>query len=268
MSDIMTSALAGAAGGAAGAGLAWIAGRLLGGQPKWLPILPVLGIGIALAIVRSVEPSFGRQLMAEVDQLPSVQALKAHYPADYETLRSRVEATTPGAGADDVRAVTSGVFADVVRRQLPKADAESMYALQQVARSYAAALRDVDAQGCLDMMEGKGAPPSLTTVRRAEVEQKDMAATARILVQTATTPAPPASPMAFEEFLRLSSAALATLPDREQEVTIAILKEEREPSTPEERRTMCDFNLALVDQLLVLPPAEGGAKIRAMLAAN
>lgn len=268
MNPILTSALSGAAGAAAGAGIAWLVGRLLRRRPGWLPILPVLGIGIALAIARSLQPSFGDRLMVEMDDLPSVQALKAHYPADYEALRSSVRGLPADARADDVRARTAEVFARVLRRQIPKADAESIYALQQVTRSYSAALRDVDARGCVAMMEGDSAPPTIAEVRRPDIERADMSATARVLIQTATKPAPPPTPMPFEDLLRLSAAALATLPERDQDVTIAILREERDPRTPEENRIMCDFNLALTDQLLALPPREGGAKIRAMMAMN
>jgi hypothetical protein len=266
MSSILTSALTGAAGGMAGAGVAWIVGRLLGRRPAWLNLLPIVAIGVALAIVRSLQPSFGDRLMASLDELPSVQALKAYYPADYETLRSKAAAFPAGGAPEDARALTAGVFATVLQRQFPKADAASTYGLQQVTRAYAGALHGVDARGCYDMMEGKGAPPSLARVRTTEIERKDMESTTRFLVQTATKPARPATPMEFDELLRISSAALATMPDADQDVAIAVLREERDPRTPEEYRIMCAFNLALTDQLLAMTPTVGGEKLRAMQA--
>lgn len=266
MSSILMSALAGAAGGAAGAAVASAIGRMLGRQPQWLVVLPVIGIGIALAAARSLQPSFGDRLMAGLDDLPSVQALKAHYPSDYETLRSRVSAFSGAGGPDEAGALTSGVFAGVLRRQLPKADAESVHALQYVVRDYATALQPIDAAGCVAMMDGKGSPPALANVRTTEIERRDMEATARVLVQTATKPAAAAKPMSFDELVRFSSAALATMTDKDQDVAIAVLRQERDPRTPEENRIMCAFNLALADQLLALGPAVGGEKIRAMQA--
>lgn len=264
MDSILMSALAGAAGGAAGAGIAWLVGRVRGRQPKWLAILPVIGIGIALAAARSLQPSLGERVMTGIDELPSVEALKTYYPEDYDTLRSKVIAYTGAGGPDGMRIITAGVFSEVLRRQSPKADAQSVYGLRLVTRGYAGALRDVDARGCFDMMEGKAAPPSLAKVSTSALEAQDMEATTRLLVQTATKPAAPAAPMSFDELLGLSSAALATLPDKDQDVAITVLREERDPRTPEEDRIMCAFNLAFADQLLALTPAVGGEKMRAM----
>jgi hypothetical protein len=266
MSPMLVSALAGAAGGVVGAGLAWLVERILGRQPRWLPGLPVFAIGIALGVVHVLRPTFGDRLMAGIDQFPSVQALKAHYPDDYDALRAKARAFAVGGTPDDARALTAGVFATVLRRQLPKMDAESIYALQKVTRAYAGALRDVDARGCYDMMEGERAPPTLAKVRTTEMDREDMEATTRILVQTATRPAAPATPMTFDELLHMSSAALATMPERDQDVAITVLREERNPRTPEEHRIMCAFELALADEFLALGPAAGGEKMRAMQA--
>ena len=266
MSSILISALAGAAGGAVGAGLAWVIGRALGRRPAWLTILPVLGIGIALTAARGLQPSFGDRLMAGMDDLPSVQALKAHYPRDYEKLRAQVAAITDRSAPEEMGALTANVFATVLQRQFPKADAESTYAFQRVVQDYAVALQPVDAAACVAMTEGNGPPPALAKVRTAEIERKDMDATTRVLVQTATRPAAAAKPMSFDELVRISSAALATMPDKDQDVAITVLREERDPRTPDENRIMCAFNLALADQLLSLGPVAGGEKFRAMQA--
>jgi hypothetical protein len=266
MSSILVSAALGAAGGMAGAGVAWVVGRVLGRSPSWLLMLPVVGIGIALAIARSLQPSVGDRLMAELDGLSSVQTLKTHYPADYEILRSRAVAFPQDGGSHEAHALTANVFARVLGRELPKADDASVHGLYQVTRAYAGALRDVDARGCYDMMEGKGAPPTLAKIEIAEIEKADMKATTRLLVQTATKPAPPARPMSFDELVGISGAALATMPHEDQDVALSVLREERDPRTPEENRIMCAFELAVADQLLALGPVAGGAKIRAMQA--
>lgn len=266
MDPMLMNVMFGAAGGAAGAGIAWLIGRAMGRRPAWLALAPAVGIGIAIAVSRSLQPSFGDELVARLDELPTVRALRAHYPADYRDLESKIRGLPDGAKPADVERTTAEAFASVLQRQLPKADAEHMYALHRVIRDYAGALRTTDPAACVRVTEGTASPMSFAAARSPDLVRRDMEATAQILIQSATRPSAAPAPMSFDELLRFSSAAMATLPDRDQDLAIAVLQSERDPQTAEEARVMCAFNLALSDRFLALPPAEGGAKIRAMLA--
>lgn len=263
MNSILMGALAGAVGGLVGAGVAWIAARFLRRTPKWLPIVPALFAVAAVSLARAQQPNLGDQMMAGLDKTATVQALKTHYPKDYQRLETRVR----GASApSDAGAAFAEIFADVMMRQRPLADAEQSYALFQVSLDEGRALRRIDPMGCALFLDGRGAPASLAKVLTPRMQARDEKVAAQVLAQAATKPAALSAPMPLDDLIALSVEAVATLPDADQKQVAAIFTDERDPQTPEEGRVMCDFNIARAEAILARPKPVAGAMVRAIWA--
>jgi len=260
------AALAGAAGGAVGAGVTWGLSRVLRSQPKWLTAVPIAFAILAVSLVRNLEPGPGEQAMAALDESPTIQALKAHYPDDYAKLAAKVRAVAATASPQEANALVGGVLNDVLMRQRAKADTSSARALYAVTRMEGQALRAVDPAACAAFLDGKDASATLDKVLTPEIVARDREATSRLLVQTATTPAPPAAGLPTDQLVKLSMEAVSTLPGADQDVAIAVLKAARSPANPEENRVMCDFNLALTGAILSRPAPVAGELVRGLWA--
>jgi hypothetical protein len=147
-------------------------------------------------------------------------------------------------------------------RQRGKANAESARSLYEVNRMEGRALRTADAAACAAFLDGRDASMALGKVLTPEIVKRDREASAGVLIQTATAPAPPAAAMTVDQLAKLSMEAVSTLPDADQDIAIDVLKTERAPATADEHRVMCDFSLALADTILSRPPAEAGELVR------
>jgi hypothetical protein len=262
----LVAALAGAAGGAVGAGVVWGLSRVLGKQPKWATFVPIACAMAAVALVRNLEPTPGEQAMAALDESATIQALRTHYPEDYAKLATRVHAVAASAGHEEASGVVSGVLSDVMARQRAKANVESARGLYAITRMEGQALRAADPAACAAFMDGRDASTALGKVLTPDIVARDREAAAGLLVQTAEAPAPLAAAMPMDQLLKLSMEAVSTMPDTDQDLAIAVLKASRNPATPEENRVMCDFNLALADAILSRPPAVAGGFVRGLWA--
>lgn len=264
--SIVVAAVAGAVGGLIGAGIARLLEKRLGRQPRWLLALPI-GVAIfAASLARAMQPDPIDLVMADLD--PTIQVIREHYPDSYRELEARLRAIPASGSADAYRAAVAGVVGDLIVKQRGKADAESSYALHAAMRAEGAALAKVDAPACAAFLDGRDASRALAQVMTPELEAQDTQATSRLLAQAATKPATPSAPMSIDDLTKLSWAALSTLADKDQDLVVAMLREERLPATAVEHRVMCDFNLALADHILARPVAEGGALVRAIWAMN
>lgn len=262
MNPILMAALFGAAGAAIGSGAAWAAGKMLGRQPGWLKLIPAFCVVFAVALGRVFQPTAQDRLMAQIDELPTVRAIKAHYPNDY----SRLEAGVRNARSDaDAGRAADEVLGAVLVRQRAQADAESAVSLYEVTRAEGRALQKSDPEGCAAFMEGRPAP-GLSGVQTPELRAQDRNASAKLLEQTALRPAPPAKPMAIEDLTPLGAQAIAAFPEAKQNLVISLLKSGRTPQAGAESQATCDFNLALADVILARPRLEAGALVRSMWA--
>lgn len=259
----LMAAVAGAVGAGLGMVVAWGLEKTLKRRPQWLTYLPVVFVAATVGLAQGLQPAFAADVTTAVDTAPAVQSLKTYYPEEYRRLATEIRAAS--GAPDRVRAAVAAAVGGVVFRQRPKADAEASYALYEVARLEGGLLKPSDPEGCAAFMDGKGAP-GLGKVLTDEVRTKDEAATQRLLAQTATHPAAPATPMVMDDLVKLSSEALSTLPEAEQDLAISVLQSEKDPATPEENRAMCDFHLALADTILSRPPAVAGTIIRSLWA--
>lgn len=265
MGGVLVAAAWGAGGGILGAALAWAFAKALKRRPGWLSALPVVCIAVAVVIGRGQQPRMEEQVLAQLNDLPSVRAIKTYYPDDYNRLAAQVRALSVQSSPAEAQSAVGDVLAMVVTRQRPKANAESALGLYKVTRAEGDALRRISPSECAAFMDGRPAP-SLARAMTPEIEAQDFAAAARLLEQTAKRPEPPAMAMADHELLALGSEALAMLTDVEQDVVIRVLKSEADPATREEARIMCDFNLALADVIIARPDA--GTLVRRLWAAQ
>ena len=200
-----------------------------------------------------------------LDRVPTVQVLKRLYPRDYASLRAAV---LQARNIDEGNAALGKTLADVSNRQLPKAGPEQAYALFLVKRDEGRALQATNPAGCAAFMEGRGAPPGLDDFVTADLAARDRAASSQMLEQTATRPAAPAAPMPRREYAGVAIAALSRLPGADRDLALKMLRAQRAAKTPDEARAMCAYRIGLADQLLALPSAEAGARIRAVQAAD
>jgi hypothetical protein len=263
MEAIYAAVLAGAAGGAVGIGVVWVLSRILKSPPRWLSLIPVFFALLVVSLTRSAHPSASDPPIVAVDMIPTGQALKSHYPEDYAKLERAVARARTG---DEVVQALDGTATAVLGRQRALANEQSSYAMYEVARDEGRALREVDAGDCAAFMDGHGSNEALAKALTPALMAKERGATAQLLTQAAVAPAPPAKAMALDELVKLSSEAVSTLPVAEQDVAIRVLREARDPRTPEEQRATCDFNLALADVILSRPRVAAGRLVRALWA--
>ena len=268
MEAILLSALAGAVGGAVGAGLSWVIGRGRDPQPKWLIILPIACAAFAISMARGAQGNDAGHLMAEMDGGQNISLLKTYYPDDYAKLVREVGALPSSADRRALAAVVDRVLGEVINRQRLKADDETSRQMYAAARDEAAALKTLSPAACAAFMDGAGRAEDLAKVMTPKLREQDVAVTRRLLTQTATKPAPPATPMPVEALGALSLPALSKFSEAEQTLVIQMLREGRSPSSAEEHRLMCDFSLAQADEILAAPPPVAGARVRALWALN
>jgi len=265
---VVTAAIAGALGGLVGAAIARLLEKRLGRRPQWLIAMPI-GMAILFAsLARALQPDAIDRVMADLDGVPTIQAIREHYPDSYLELESRLRAVPGSAPAEAYQAAVADIVAGLVVKQRAIADPEQSYALYAVTRAEGAALAKVDAAACAAFLDGRDSSGALAQVMTPALQAQDVEATSRLLRQTATKPAAPAAAMSIEDLAKLSWSAVSTLADKDQDLVITMLREERQPVSAAENRAMCDFNLALADQILSRPPAEGGALVRAIWAMN
>lgn len=200
----------------------------------------------------------------QLSEIPSVAAMKAHYPEDYGRLEAKLRALPASAETAEVRAVVDGALGEVLARQRPKADDPSSVALFKVTAAEGRALRAIDVAGCASFMGSGGAPATLTKAMTPEMVAQDREASRQLLEQTALRPASPTAPLPMDRLVELSSEAAATLPEKDREVAAQVMKSGRDPVGEEQARAICDFNLALADTILARPDA--GALIRGIWA--
>jgi hypothetical protein len=220
-------------------------------------------LGLALALCGCGPPDAG--VMAELDRVPAVQAIKRFYPDDYQRLDHDIRALGAGGSVTARQAALASVVQGVILRQRPKADADSAYGLYAVTRAEGAALRQIDPAGCASFLEGRGAA-SLGRALTPELVARDSEATTSLLAQTRARPADPAAPLREDDLVALMAQAASTLPAPERATIAAIFKAERDPATAEENRVLCDFDLALADLVLARPKPEAGALVRSIWA--
>ena len=185
MEAIYSAALAGAAGGAVGVGVVWVLARILRSQPRWLSLIPVFFALLAVSLTRSAQPSAGDPPMAEVDKIPTAQALKRHYPEDYAKLERAVARARTG---DEVIQALDGTVSAVFARQRALANEQSSYAMYEVVRDEGRALRAVDAAGCAAFMDGRGSNDALAKALTPALVARDRNAAAQLLTQVAVAP--------------------------------------------------------------------------------
>lgn len=265
MTSILVAALAGAVGGVVGAGFVWGLSRVLQNPPKWLQLTPLAFALLAASLVRNFGPDPGERALATLDESPAIQALKDHYPDDYAKLASNVRAVAGAASSQEANAIVGGVLSDVLMRQRAKADANSARGLYEVTQMEGQALRAVDSVACAAFLDGRDAS-ALGKVLTPEIVSRDREATSRLLIQTATAPAAPATQMSMDQLVELSKEAVSSLPDADEAAAIALIRSGRHPTTPEESRVMCEFNLAFMDTILSRPPAVAGELVRGLWA--
>jgi len=263
---VLFAALAGAAGGAVGAGLSLVIGRRLEPKPKWLGFVPIVCAMLAILVARGAERGAGRDIMSELDAGQNVSLLKTYYREDYAKLERQVDALPQTVGRTELASVVDQALGEVANRQRPKADDETSRQMYMVARAEGAALKALSSAACAAFMDGVGRSEDLEKVMTPALRAQDMAASRQLLIQTATKPAPPVAPMSAQALAELSVPALSKLSDADQDVVIQILREGRAPRDDHEYSLMCDFSLAQADQILAGPPAVAGARVRAFWA--
>lgn len=234
------------------------------GTRPWTGISGLLAMALlAAAVACAPEPATLERLMPALEAEHSrVKALKAHYPADYERLKTRIADGLERRDEEGVSKAMEATFLEVVQRQIGVADGETIYAIQQLQRNQAARLRSSDPEGCVAELEGRSSPDKQRKILPPDVRRQDDAAMAQFLVQTATRPAVPVQPMPIEEFFSFAATAVRSLPEPDHNLVIAIMKEERDPRDATEARAYCAYQLALIDVFLAMPRKTGGDALR------
>lgn len=266
MDDLTATAVWGAVGAALGTGVAWLIAKALRRSPRWLLVIPVAFMATAAAAERVSRPLPADDVLAALAQSPAVRALKMHYPDDYSRLEARIRALGPKGSTGEIDRALGETLGPVMLRQRAKADADVSYDLYEVSRAEAEALGKSNPAACAAHMEGRGSPAELVRAVPREVLDRDRRLSTHLLVQTATTPAPPVPAMSIDELVKLSFEGMAKMSDADQDVAIAILREERDPATPDEARIMCDFYLGRAAVILARPKPVAGDLVRRMWA--
>jgi len=267
MNSVLSAALMGAAGGAVGAGLLWLIDKRFKQRPKWLNGLPVFTVALAVGLARANQPSPQQQLLTTLDDLPNVQAIRTHYPEDYATLRTNVMALPASATPDQAKAAVGSLMATVMKRETPKADADNSLALIALTRDEARAIRASDVAGCTAFLNGAASAKVMGLIT-TDLQARDQQVVSKLLAQAATRPAAPTNSLEPGELQPLIAKALSSMPAQDQDLAAAVVDGGRAPATPDEHRAVCDFNLAIFDAVLAMPPGMAGVTARGPLAAK
>ncbi|KAB2910159.1 MAG: hypothetical protein F9K30_22990 [Dechloromonas sp.] len=266
MDAIVQGAMAGAIGALLGGGLAWAIERIAGKKLAWTRVLPLAGVVVVLTVWRMVPSDPRVQAMDALDQIPSVAALKAHYPADYALLKQAVTGIDLAASVLEAQNMVRPIIASVIARQMPKASPDSTYDVMQLLVDQLTVLRRVDPAVCVSMARGGTSDRDMGQVMPVELQQRDGEVMGRLLTQTATDPEPPARRLKEEELVALTVRTLERLSPENAVPTLDLLMKMPSKPTARQNELLCDYYIASFAAILALPAPVAGVRGRSFFA--
>ena len=262
----LQGALFGAIGGAFGTLVVWAIEKVAKRKPKWTAILPIICAVGAVFLERYLRADPHEAVLVELDKLPTVSALKIHYPEDYAKLGAILNSMPSGASAIDVQNSTRPIISKVVERQMPKASAENAFDVLQLAHDESLALRSVSPAACVALASGGAPQVDLASAFGPDLMKRDFDVTARTLVQTAVDAQAPAKPLDESVASEIALAGLNAMSEADRNLAVPLLQASKPPVSEAENVALCNFYLASFKTLLSEPNAVAGQKIRSLLA--
>lgn len=254
---------------------AYIAGSLLGIGVFLLLALLALGslrnrlgkawpwfyMAAIVVIVIAANRGFQMELHPkQADLPPELAALKQYYPDQYSTLLAQDHsATTSVAMQEAVETTIIKILADHID-QLNDDNVNKSTALKVAEIK---AVRDQNPDVCIDLIFGIPMHVAANAVMPPDLIQKEHDLTTADLIQIATKPDTPATPLASDQATALIVNAFKALPSGEQAVAKPLIMASTLPSTIDEDQAVCDFYINLFTEALAGPPGT----LKSMLAA-
>ncbi len=206
----------------------------------------------------------------QADKIPSLKALHDYYPQEYQQViamlkASKLDASNKVAVQDHIRPV----IAQLMAKQAPHMSEENAIATFHLAVDEAKTLKARSAEDCVNFLNGGGRFGfAADEVFTKEELERDTTLTAKLLAQTAVSPLPTAAPLSSEQRAKLARAAVDTLPAASRETLMPILQYGGTPVGAAQQGAYCDFTIAILQQLLAMPPKESGPMFRALAASK
>jgi len=266
MNAIVLGAMAGAIGALLGGGLAWAIERIAGKNLAWTRWLPLAGGMVALTVWRMVPNDPYVQALAALYGLPSVAALKAHYPADYALLKQAVMGVDEAADVVEAQNAIRPVITRVIARQMPKASPDNTYDVMQLLADQLTVLRRVDPAVCVSMARSGTSDRDMGRIMPVELQQRDVEVMGRLLTQTATEPEPPARRLREEELVAFTVRTLERLGPENAVPTLDLVMNQPSNPTARDNELLCDYYIASFATILELPAPVAGVRGRLFFA--
>jgi hypothetical protein len=226
----------------------YLLARWRGVRSRWLALAPtvcgLIGVAVSLGAFLGVVPSRAQQdALAQLDQLPSVRAMKADYPEDYDQLKSMVhDGLGRSPSQQEIQFEVRMADAVLLAKQTAKLNPDNAYDAFALVRDEAASFRGRSPGSCAGVIYGARSKFDPSIGLSPALFDREQEVTTRLLVQAAKSPAA-ASPSAADDtvFGRITAQALAAIPSAERSVAKDLLSSGRQPLSSDEDRTMCDF---------------------------
>jgi len=222
-------------------------------------IAAVMGGAVGKVVVASYfRPSLPSQSISESTQTNSYSepsqsewaAIQKYYPTQYNQIMATAPHTLdPIAMHNAIEPVISKILADH-QSQISNDNLENSYS---IFVSEAKALRGKYPSACINLINGTAIPVDTNAIYPPDVIQKDVQTTTADLIQIATQPAEPSTPLSDDQFRTLVVSAFEALPTDEQTVAEPLIDKGENPTTTIEDQSICDFQISLFSKALSAP---------------
>jgi hypothetical protein len=259
---MMISTIVGALAGAIIAGLIigfeWLIQKLRGrpfnGPSKWFSWLSIVAIIAAIGIARSSN-LFTPSLESQMDNgSPIFAVIHKYYPDEYAKLVSAIQSSQiPTSDTTALRNLITPIVSQIIASHKRQIDGDNASALFLLLIDESKALRDQYPEACIQILSGGTTNVPLGSVYSPQLIQEDATVETKILVQVATNPAPPPTPLSQDQMVSLGQSALSTMTTEEKALVLPLLQNSKQPSTNAEYQAMCDFNINLFTNVFLNP---------------
>lgn len=180
-------------------------------------------------------------------QNPEIVALQKYYPEQYaQVLEANKSNADPMAEQNIVDPIVRKIILGH-KNQIDDAGAVQFYSLV-IAESKA--LLGSDPVTCMNLLNGNPSPLPLSTDLSPALLNEDQQVSTALIVQIANQPATPVPALTNAQENAIAASAMSALPAAEQTSVMSVVSRSIQPSTVDEDRAVCDFDINVYQQAI------------------
>jgi hypothetical protein len=228
------------------------------------------GVGFFLAKQDLLPRQAFDKARKDIETVPEVRVMRQYYPADYAKLQNDLEMVKGDRiGATGVRQMVRANANALLLREARKANDANLIQLMTLRRDKARALAGRSVSWCYDFTRGTRLSFDPDTVVDPAIVERERAATAAILTQTATAPMLEAAGAKKDQYTlksrveqyyevelrdQVATRVAASFQPAEQETIISLAGRNVTVTDSARQSLLCRYNIALLDETLKLAP--------------